>query len=475
MLPGRRRRIIAAVVALAVLGAGALIAYQTVKRPGDISNPDVEFVDPTPTSEPEPDGRPARFQWPMYGFTKDHRRVYEPRRRLPTRWRPLWKRRASALLEFPPVIKGDLIVQLADDGWLVARSKTTGRRRWRRKLGHLAASTPAVAGNTLYVTILEIARDARVGRIAAVRLRDGRTRWSRRLSARSESSPIVDGGHVYFGAENGTLYALRARTGDVVWRYRARGAIKGSPTLSGGVLYVGDYGGYVQAVRAANGRRIWSEPAARRSLRSGRFYATAAVAFGRVYIGSTDGRQYSLSARSGRVAWAKQTGGFVYSSAAVDDVPGAGPTVFFGSYDGTFYALDARSGDVRWRYDSGGKISGAATIIDDVVYFADLGRSRTYGLRTRGGRVVFRRKQGGYDPVISDGRHLFLTGRFSLTAMVPLSTPTSQIARLRKRELAREARRRHRRLVARRAGIQRLQVRNARKRAARQRRARRRR
>jgi outer membrane protein assembly factor BamB len=110
----------------------------------------------------------------------------------------------------------------------------------------------------------------------------------------------------------------------------------------------------------------------------------------------------------------------VYSSAAIDDVPGVGPTVFFGSYDGHFYAADARSGRIRWRHKSGGKISGSPTIIGDTVYFADLGRSRTIGLRTRNGAVAFKQPQGGYDPVISDGKYLFLTGRYSLSAFLPV-------------------------------------------------------
>ena len=146
------------------------------------------------------------------------------------------------------------------------------------------------------------------------------------------------------------------------------------------MLYFGAYGGSVHAVRARDGQRIWSNSAGKGLLRSGNFYATAAVAFGRVYIGATDGRAYSFSAKDGRVAWAHQTGRYVYSSAAVKNVDGAGPMVFFGSYDGTFYALDARSGKVRWRHRSGGKISGSPTIIGDTVYFADLGRAITIGL-----------------------------------------------------------------------------------------------
>ena len=59
-------------------------------------------------------------------------------------------------------------------------------------------------------------------------------------------------------------------------------------------------------------------------------------------------------------------------------------------------------------------------MIGRVVYFADLGHRRTIGLGTRTGQVVFRKDQGAYDPVISDGKHLYLTGNHSLTAMRPL-------------------------------------------------------
>jgi len=225
-----------------------------------------------------------------------------------------------------------------------------------------------------------------------------------------------------------------------VWRYQADGPIKGSPTLSNGKLFFGDYGGHVHAVRLSNGQKVWEEAPAARAIRSGRFYATAAVAFGRVYIGSTDGRMYSLSARNGRLAWARQTGRYVYSSAAVTNVKRVGPTVFFGSYDGHFYALNAKSGSVRWRYNSGGRISGAATIVGHAVFFADLGRSATFGLSLATGRVFFKKRNGAFDPIISDGRHLFQTGRSSLTALLPAKQAERVVREHRKRPAAKKAR-----------------------------------
>ena len=424
MFRGRRKLLVVAAAAVLLLAGAAAAAYFTVlKQPGDISNPDVPFLGAEPTPEPEPGkkkkAKPSNFRWPRYGFTKDHRRSFEPDKPLRGPWRAKWKRKATALTEFPPAIGQGRILQLSDDARLVSRDLETGKRRWKRKLGSLSASTPALDDGRVYVTLLETSKGSGTGRIVCLRFRDGEILWSKKLPSRSESSPLVHNGRVFFGSENGALYALDARSGKQDWTYRAAGAIKGSPTLSDGVLFLGDYGGVVQAVRARDGAKIWSSSAAKGLVRSGNFYATAAAAFGRVYIGATDGRAYSLSAKDGRVAWAVQTGRYVYSSAAVKDVAGLGPTVYFGSYDGVFYAVDARSGKRRWTHRSGGKISGSPTIVGDTVYYADLGRATTIGLNTRTGDVAFRYPIGAYDPIVSDGENLYLTGNRSLTALEP--------------------------------------------------------
>ena len=423
-MPSRKVTIIAAVI-LALGLAGAAAAYLLVlKEPGDISNPDVPFIDATPTPGPKQKQakppKPNKFRWPRYGFTKDHNRNFDPGKPIRGPFRAKWKHKASALTEFPPAISQGRILQLSDDARLVSRELESGKKRWKRKLGSLSASTPAIEDGRVYVTLLETSKGSGNGRIVCLRFRDGKILWSKTLSSRSESSPLLHNGRVFFGSEGGTLYALDAKSGKQDWTYRAGGAIKGSPTLSDdGVLFFGAYGGSVHAVRARDGARIWSKRAAGGLLRGGNFYATAAVAYGRIYIGATDGRAYSLSAKDGRVAWAHQTGRYVYSSAAIKNVRGRGPMVFFGSYDGTFYALDARSGKVRWTHRSGGRISGSPTIVGDVVYYADLGRAITVGLKVGSGKVAFRYPIGAYDPIVSDGVNLYLTGNRSLTALEP--------------------------------------------------------
>lgn len=419
----RRPRVVVALgVLLALLAGGAVAAYLVaVKRPGNVSHPEVPFSAPTTATTPPPPKRrpraPVTVSWPRYGYTAAHTRNFQPDHALNGPWRRVWSRRAGALTEFPPVIWRGQLFQLIDDGKLVSLAASNGRVRWKRRLGALAASSPVVDGQRVFAVLLEGRRGSGDGRIVALRRDSGRILWSRTLLGRAESSPLLQGGRVIFGTESGTVYALDARTGRVRWTYRAGGAVKGSPSYDAGRLYFGDYGGSVQAIRASDGKLLWRSGAAQGLVRAGTFYATAAIAFGRVYIGNTDGREYSFSAKTGKLAWAHQTGGYVYSSAAVDYVRGVGPTVFVGSYDGTFYALDARSGAVRWTYAAGGRISGSATIVGQTVYFANLAKRETIGLSTRSGRVVFRRTPGSFDPIVSDNQRLYLTGSSSVTAL----------------------------------------------------------
>ncbi|HEY5198187.1 MAG TPA: PQQ-binding-like beta-propeller repeat protein, partial [Solirubrobacteraceae bacterium] len=99
--------------------------------------------------------------------------------------------------------------------------------------------------------------------------------------------------------------------------------------------------------------------------------------------------------------------------------PGLGPTVFVGSYDGTMYALSAFSGAVRWKYHAGGRISGSPTILGQILYFADLGLHKTYALNLKTGAVIYTRHSGSFDPVVSDGSLIFLSGITGLYGLIP--------------------------------------------------------
>lgn len=407
---------------LALLAALALGGYLYARhRTGSIYHPHARFTpQPSPTLPASPRTRgPARFPWPFYGYSPDHTRFFPAPARVFPPFKRLWVHPGGSLLEFPPVIQGDHIFQLADDGALTAINLHTGHTFWQRRLGSLSASTPAAVGNVVYATVLARASGVQKGAIFALASATGHTLWSRALPSPSESSPLVDHGRVFFGSQNGTVYALDIHNGDVIWTYHAAGSVKASPTLAGAVLYFGDYSGHVQALDARTGRRIWDSGSEGALLGSGTFYSTAAVMYGRVYLGNTDGRIYAYDAFTGRLDWAVQTGAYVYSSPAIANAPGLGPTVYIGSYDGTFRALNARSGHIAWEFHAGGRISGSATIVGRLVYFADLATHQTYGLGISTGRVAFQMDTGSFDPVISDGQNIYLTGYTGLYGLAP--------------------------------------------------------
>jgi outer membrane protein assembly factor BamB len=136
-------------------------------------------------------------------------------------------------------------------------------------------------------------------------------------------------------------------------------------------------------------------------------------------MGNTDGRVYSFSARTGQLAWATSTGAYVYSSPAVANPSGLGPTVYVGSYDGHLYAFNARSGAVRWKHYARGRISGSPQVIGNVVYYDNLEAKTTAGLNVRTGRQVFWFRDGAFNPVISDGHAVYLVGYSKLYKLLP--------------------------------------------------------
>jgi outer membrane protein assembly factor BamB len=415
-----------ATVVVLLLLCGAAVAVLLLHTPGNVSHPNLSFTSPTTAAAPPPPKKPKvvnNFEWPRYGFDAARTRYFAARGLGPP-LRVGWRYNDFALLEFPPVIYQNTLYLIDDNGWAKAIDKRNGHLRWQHRVGTLAAASPGIGIHEKLVFVPVLSDSGTTpgnGRLVALSMKTGRTVWSHPVPAGTESSPLVWNRTLYFGDQAGNVLALRTRDGHEFWSYHASGAVKGGPSLSHWTLYFGDYAGRAYALNVTNGHEVWavSTNGTRFGFGSGNFYSSPAVAFGRVYMGNTDGRVYSFAAKTGQLAWATGTSAYVYSSPAVHDTPGLGPTVYMGSYDGTFYAFNARSGAVRWSHNSGGKISGSATIVGNVVYFSSLGTKTTTGLDVRTGRVVFSFPDGAFNPVVADYKAIYLTGYTQIYQMLP--------------------------------------------------------
>jgi outer membrane protein assembly factor BamB len=414
VLASPRRRLIALVTVLAAAGAATAAYFLWIKPPADVHHGgSVEFRPPPPKPPPTPKPRPKKdtFRWPVYGRNVQHTRYLAARLRPP--FRVLWNYDGLDTLEIQPILVDGILYVVNKKAVIQAIRATNGRRVWKRQVGGLSAAVPAYWRKRLFTTTL-------TGGAFGVSAKNGRVLWKKRLPSRSESSPIVAQGLVMFGSEDGTVYAVRARTGRTVWSYHAPGAVKGSIAYARGRVFFGSYAGTVTCLRARDGKTLWQQSESGLALgRSGTFYATPTLAYGRVYIGNTDGRMYSFAQRDGRLAWSQSTGNYVYAGAAVAAAPHTPPTVYVGSYDNNFYAFDAKLGNVRWVFHANNRISGAATVVGSVVYFSTLLGDRTYGLNVTNGRQVFLFRRGDYNPVISDGRYIYLTAVNRIFKLAP--------------------------------------------------------
>lgn len=410
----QRNKIIAVIIlALVALGAIAFVAWSQLKRPDDVSNPDVPFV--VPDKKPKPKPKEHTVNWTTFRLNLQ-RTGYLPVKGIHPPFKRVWKYGDQPLLEFPPIVVDGRLYFVDNDGTAHALRSDNGREIWSRKIASLNASTPTYSKGRLYIVNLE------PGHVLSMNAKNGRIIWEKPLPCRSESSPAVVHDRVYFGCENGVLYALKARSGKEVWETSVEGAIKGAPAYEDGTLFVGDYGGVVSAVRASTGEIKWQSDSLGGSFgRAGSFYSTPAVAYGRVYLGSNDGRVYSFDKNTGEVAWTYSTGDWVYSGPSVAQVPGTPPTVYIGSFDGNVYALNAKSGEPRWTFPMGGQVIGSLSVIGRIVYAATFDGTTTYGIGARSGRKVFEFHTGAYMPGVSDGEKLYLVGYSSIHALKPIT------------------------------------------------------
>ncbi len=403
----RRRFAVVGGAVVAVAGL-AVAAYLVTKRPGDVSN-DVLFREEKPQAK--------TVDWPLYGHDLQRTRYLAAKHLDPPFHSSLWSFQAGKLLEFQPIVVRNRVYFMDKDGTFYALSTDKGKVEWKRKIGSLNASSPAYSDGRLFAVSLEPHQAVAL----EPRKHGSKVLWRRQLPGRSESSPLVHAGKVIFGCESGDIFALDEETGKVKWTLHTGGPVKGALAFDDGMVFAANYAGEIYAIDAGSGKVKWTAHTQGGGLlRGGGVYSTPAVAWGRVYLGSLDGRVYSFVEKTGELAWSQSTGAEVYPSPAVADTPRSPPTVYVGSQDKRFYALDARTGEVRWDRSVGGVVLGSSSVVGETVYVSMIGpNTGTFGYDVKRGKKVWENDQGEYNPVVSDGQRIYLTGASTIRAFEP--------------------------------------------------------
>lgn len=362
----------------------------------------------------------AYTDWPLFG------RVPQRTHYLPAEEKALdpplkedWSVNTHALIEFPPAVHDGVAYVINKYGNGKAVRLSDRKVLWELNI------RPSDKGKPNFVTA-PVYFEGRIygafltGHLAAGDAETGKKDWVRKFDAHLESSPLAVDGKLYLGTDTTNLLALDAASGKTLWTYNAPGAIKASPSYDDGNVFFADYQSSMFALDADSGKLVWSSNTTKvPPYGRGGFFSSPAVAFGNVYAARDDGTVYAFDEKTGKVKWHFETGGYVYGSPAVAQVPGTPPTVYIGAENGRFFALDARTGQVRWQKSIGGPIPGTATVIGHTVYTSSFKTQETSGFDVRTHERTFHLKEAGYTPMVSDGKRLYLIGYYDLIGLEP--------------------------------------------------------
>jgi len=139
--------------------------------------------------------------------------------------------------------------------------------------------------------------------------------------------PVAAGGLVYFGSSaDDTVRALNAATGECVWRFTTAGPIRFAPAIAGGRAYVASDDGRLYCLDAATGATIWAfraGPEDRQLLGNGRLISRwplrsgvlvdGAVVYATAGMWPTQGVYvFALDADTGRQLWCNDGSGNIF-------------------------------------------------------------------------------------------------------------------------------------------------------------------
>ena len=290
-----------------------------------------------------------------------------------------WMARTNDEVRSSPAVAGEGVYVGSYDGHLYAFNVADGTGLWRLATGRGICSSPAVAGDLVVVGSEDTF-------VYGFERTSGRRAWTYRTGLPVRSSPRIADGYVFVGSDDGYLYCLEVRTGALAWRTRTWSHLRSSCAFSGEAVFVGSDDGYLYAVDRQTGSVLW------RFQTKGAIISSPTVAGDLVLFGSLDGQVYAVRAQSGERAWRMAAGQPVIASVAERD-----GVAYVGSISGWVYALDLEDGAEIWHYEDPSQITSTAALDNGFVYYGS-GDGHVRCLDRATGQLVWQFKTSGPVP-----------------------------------------------------------------------------
>ena len=163
---------------VAIVGVGG---WLLLRSPSNASQP-TTTTSTTSASHPAP----QTTDWPTYGLDAARTR-YLPSDRVQPPYKLAWSYDAGHLMEYSPIVVGDTLYGIDNNGEAFALDTRNGKPRWRRDVATLNASAPTYDSGRLYVSNLE------PGQVQALNAESGKVVWRHPLPGRTRVQPAGRG------------------------------------------------------------------------------------------------------------------------------------------------------------------------------------------------------------------------------------------------------------------------------------------
>ena len=139
------------------------------------------------------------------------------------------------------------------------------------------------------------------------------------------------------------------------WTYKTGGEIKSSAAIANGRVFIGSNDKSLHAIDLKTGKKLWAFAT------EGEIESSPLVLNGMVYFGSNDDFLYAVDAATGVLKWKYKTEGKVAGGPNWFVLKGR-TNILIGSWDNRLHCVDAATGQSNWVYETGNYINGTPTV-----------------------------------------------------------------------------------------------------------------
>src|ERR1041384_2912615 len=220
---------------------------------------------------------------------------------------------------------GSGVVYIGDlGGWINAVSATDGKKLWAFKTNGEIKSSPVVVGDRVLIGSYD-------ENLYCLSARDGAVLWKFKTNGPVHSTPSIWNGIAFIAGCDEMFRAIRVSDGKEMFSVSSGAYTGASPALRANSAFYGTFDNEVLSVSLTEHKVTWRYQHPQRKFP---YYSSAAVTANRVVVGGRDKLVHGLSL-AGKAVWTFTTRARVESSPAIAD-----GRVFVGSNDGRFYVFN---------------------------------------------------------------------------------------------------------------------------------------